>query len=65
MAKMSFAVPEVRQHLLGIFREVLESGPDGVNILYKRGMPLIVFEDALSPGTRALPLARAFPCIPA
>ncbi len=54
MTKMSFAVPEVRQHLLGIFREVLESGPDGVNILYNRGMPLIVFEDAFCDRFREL-----------
>ena len=43
--RMSFAVPEVRQHLLGIFREVLQARPDGVNVLYNRGMPLILWEE--------------------
>jgi len=45
-ARMSFAVPEVRQHLLGIFREVLEAEPDGLNMLYNRGVPLVLWEDA-------------------
>ncbi len=44
--RMSFAVPEVRRHLLGVFREVLEARPDGLNLLYNRGMPLILWEDA-------------------
>ncbi len=43
--RMSFAVPEVRQHLLGIFREVLASRPDGLNVLYNRGMPLVLWEE--------------------
>jgi len=46
VTRMSFAVPEVRQHLLGIFREVLEAEPDGLNILYHRGFPLLLWEDA-------------------
>lgn len=44
--RMSLAVPEVRQHLLGIFREVLQAGPDGLNVLYNRGMPIVLWEDA-------------------
>lgn len=44
--RLSFAVPEVRQHLLRVFREVLQARPDGLNILYNRGMPLILWEDA-------------------
>ena len=46
VARMSFAVPEVRQHLIGVFREVLEAGPDGLNVLYNRGVPLVLWEDA-------------------
>jgi len=44
--RMSFAVPQVREHLLGIFREVLKAQPDGLNVLYNRGVPLILWEDA-------------------
>ncbi|MBM3861264.1 MAG: hypothetical protein FJ395_16680 [Verrucomicrobia bacterium] len=43
---MSYAVPEVRQHLLEIFRETLALQPEGVGFLFNRGMPLILWEDA-------------------
>jgi hypothetical protein len=46
LTRMSFAVPEVRKHLLGIFREVLEARPDGLNMLYNRGIPVVLWEDA-------------------
>jgi hypothetical protein len=46
VARMSFAVPQVRQHLLDVFREVLKANPDGLNVLYSRGMPLILWENA-------------------
>lgn len=46
VTRMSFAVPEVRQHLLGIFREVLHAEPDGLNVLYNKGFPLVLWEDA-------------------
>lgn len=45
-ARMSFAVPQVRAHLLNILQETLESEPDGLSILYNRGVPLILWEDA-------------------
>lgn len=43
---MSYAVPEVRQHLLEVFRETLELQPEGVGFLFNRGMPLMLWEDA-------------------
>ncbi len=43
---MSYAVPEVRRHLLDIFRETLELQPDGVGFLFNRGMPLMLWEEA-------------------
>lgn len=43
---MSYAVPQVRQHLLEIFRETLELQPEGVGFLFNRGMPLMLWEDA-------------------
>jgi hypothetical protein len=45
-ARMSFAVPGVRRHLLDVLAETLEAEPDGVVILYNRGVPLILWEDA-------------------
>jgi len=43
---MSYAVPEVRQHIIAMFREVLEVDPDGVGLFFHRGIPLILWEDA-------------------
>jgi len=44
--RMSYAVPEVRQHIYGILREVLAYQPDGIEIIYFRGLPLMLWEDA-------------------
>jgi len=43
---MSYAVPEVRHHIVEILRESLDCDPDGVGILFHRGIPLILWEDA-------------------
>lgn len=45
---MSYAVPEVRQQVLGVFRETLELQPEGVGLLFNRGMPMILWEDAFT-----------------
>jgi hypothetical protein len=45
---MSYAVPEVRRQVLEIFRETLAFQPDGVGLLFNRGMPMILWEDAFS-----------------
>jgi hypothetical protein len=44
--RMSFAVPEVRAHVIEVLREALRFGADGVNILYARGVPLVLLEEA-------------------
>lgn len=46
--RMSYAVPQVRAHILGIFREILAYQPDGIEIIYFRGLPLMLYEDAFS-----------------
>lgn len=46
--RMSYAVPEVREHIYGILREVLQYQPDGIEIIYFRGLPLMLWEDAFS-----------------
>lgn len=43
---MSYANPEVRRHLIEIFRETLELQPEGVGFVFNRGMPLMLWEDA-------------------
>lgn len=41
---MSHAYPEVRQHLLKILRETLDLQPEGVGLLFNRGMPMMLWE---------------------
>jgi hypothetical protein len=43
---MSYAVPEVRQHLVAMLRETLELQPEGVGLVFNRGMPMILWEPA-------------------
>lgn len=44
---MSYAVPQVRQHILDVLREaLLMVEPEGVGFLFNRGMPMILWEDA-------------------
>lgn len=43
---MSYAVPEVRRQVLAIYKETLELQPEGVGILFHRGMPMILWEEA-------------------
>ncbi|HUS81114.1 MAG TPA: hypothetical protein VM283_07580 [Armatimonadota bacterium] len=45
VARMSFAVPEVRQHLVEVLREAVGFGADDVNISYNRGAPLVLYEE--------------------
>jgi hypothetical protein len=44
VTRMSWAVPEVRRHLIELQREMIRFGADGVNILFTRGYPLVLYE---------------------
>lgn len=46
--RLSYAVPEVREHIYNILREVVAYQPDGIEIIYFRGLPLMLWEDAFS-----------------
>ncbi|MCP5557581.1 MAG: hypothetical protein H7A55_07480 [Verrucomicrobiaceae bacterium] len=56
---LSYAVPQVRQHLIEIFRETLELQPEGVGFLFNRGMPLMLWEDAFCERFKAMHNADA------
>ncbi len=56
---MSYAYPEVRQHLLDIYRETLELQPEGVGLLFNRGMPLMLWEDGFCDRFRQMHKAEA------
>jgi hypothetical protein len=44
VTRMSWAVPEVRRHLIELQREMVQFGADGANILFTRGYPLVLYE---------------------
>lgn len=44
---MSYAVPEVRRHVVRMFREAVEMvNPEGVGFIFTRGMPMMLWEPA-------------------
>ncbi|MFK5924978.1 MAG: hypothetical protein QM496_22585 [Verrucomicrobiota bacterium] len=43
---MSYAVEQVQDHLIDVYREALQRGADGAGFLFHRGMPMILWEDA-------------------
>lgn len=45
VARMSFAVPEVRAHLISVLREAVQFGADGACVLYNRGLPVVLWEE--------------------
>jgi lysophospholipase L1-like esterase len=42
---LSYAVEEVQDHLIEVYREVLQRGADGAGFLFHRGMPMILWEE--------------------
>lgn len=42
---LSYAVEEVQDHLIEVYREVLQRDPDGVGFLFHRGLPTILWEE--------------------
>ncbi|NOY82407.1 MAG: hypothetical protein GXP31_15515 [Kiritimatiellaeota bacterium] len=44
VARMSFAVPQVRALLVDVLREAVAFGADGACIIYVRGVPFVLFE---------------------
>ena len=56
---LSYAVPEVRRHLVEILRETLEVQPEGVGFLFNRGLPLMLWEEAFAQRFREMHGAEA------
>ena len=46
VARMSWAVPEVRRHMIELLREQVRFGADGANIVFNRGYPVVLYEPA-------------------
>lgn len=50
IARMSYAYPQVQEHLLDVLKEVLAYKPDGLNMIFVRGMPLVLYEPIMLEG---------------
>ena len=44
VTRMSWAVPEVRRHMIELQREMVRFGADGASIIFTRGYPLVLYE---------------------
>ncbi|MBI3852078.1 MAG: hypothetical protein HY298_17610 [Verrucomicrobia bacterium] len=44
VTRMSWAVPEVRAHLIALLQEQVQFGADGANLVFTRGYPLVLYE---------------------
>lgn len=45
-SRLSWAEPKVREHLLDVLREAMGFGADGVHVVFNRGFPMVLWEDA-------------------
>ncbi len=45
VTRMSFAAPEVQDHMLALFREILSFDVDGLNLIFIRALPNILYEE--------------------
>lgn len=43
---MSYAVEEVQDHVVAVLQEAVQTGADGVGVLFNRGMPMVLWEEA-------------------
>ena len=44
VARMSWAVPEVRRHSIELLREQVRFGADGAHLVFNRGYPVVLYE---------------------
>jgi len=50
IGRLSYAHPEVQDHILAIAGEILAYEPDGFNAIFVRGMPLVLYEPIMVEG---------------
>jgi len=44
VTRMSWAVPEVRKHMINLLREQVGFGADGAHVCFNRGFPMVLYE---------------------
>ena len=50
VVRMSYAYPQVQEHMLGIVDELVAYEPDGVMLVFIRGLPLVLYEPIMVQG---------------
>lgn len=50
VARLSYAYPEVQEHMLAIVDELVAYEPDGVTLVFIRGLPLVLYEPIMVEG---------------
>lgn len=45
IARLSYAYPEVREHIYSIVDELVRYQPDGINLIFCRGIPCVLYEE--------------------
>jgi hypothetical protein len=50
IARLSYAFPEVQQHMLELFCEITERNIDGFGLIFIRGLPVLLYEQPLIDG---------------
>ena len=53
VARLSYAFPEVQDHVLALLEELAGYGPDGLNLIFTRCAPYLLYEEPLIAGYRA------------
>ena len=48
--RLSYANPEVQDHMLELFKEIIEYEPDGLCLAFIRGVPLVLYEEVMVDG---------------
>jgi hypothetical protein len=43
--RLSWAIPEVRRHMIDLLMEMVRFGADGANIVFNRGLPVVLYEE--------------------
>ena len=52
VGRLSYAYPEVREHILRLISEIADYDPDGVCLAFVRGVPLVLYEPIMVEGFR-------------
>ena len=45
ISRLSYAYPEVREHIYSIVDELVRYQPDGINLIFCRGIPCVLYEE--------------------